>query len=125
MSAKVRISKELKGVITRAASIGMTWDDLEKITGINKRTLQRHCQEEYDSAQPIVEFQLANRLFQMSDKGSFQATSKLLDCKFGWKAASRTEITGENGDPIRTEGKVELSEAQISAITAVVLKEYC
>lgn len=126
MTAKIEITDEVRSIIRRAAGMGFTWDKLEKLTKINKRTLQRHCQNDYDSGSVELEYGISMTLAEKALDGNVTAGIYIDKTRFGWKETSKTELTGENGGPIVSEAKTttQLSPEQIAALVRALDKEF-
>lgn len=125
MSLPIEITADQRVLIAELAGYGLTWDQISSVLKLNKRTLQRHCQDDYDNGKNVAIGFAAGQLFKKIKEGNLSATIFFLKTQAQWKETNKTELTGENGDAIKTEGAVELSEIQLEAITTALLKEYC
>lgn len=54
MSLPVQITAEQRTLIGELAGYGLTWDQIASVLKLNKRTLQRHCQEDYDNGKNVA-----------------------------------------------------------------------
>ncbi|WP_235199955.1 hypothetical protein [Pseudomonas monteilii] len=125
MSLPVEITADQRVLIAELAGYGLTWDQISSVLKLNKRTLQRHCQEDYDNGKNVAIGMAAGQLYKKVMAGHPASIFFYLKTQAGWKETNKTELTGENGEAIKTEGAVELSEIQLEAITTALLKEYC
>lgn len=125
MTAPIQITHEQRCLVSELAGYGLTWAQISSALKMNIRTLQRHCQEEYDAGKNLAIGMAAGQLFKKVMAGHPASIFFYLKTQAGWKETNKTELTGENGDAIKTEGNVELSDAQVAAITKALLKEYC
>ncbi|WP_427144035.1 hypothetical protein ACQCLI_12610 [Pseudomonas nitroreducens] len=125
MSLPVQITAEQRALIGELAGYGLTWDQIVSVLKLNKRTLQRHCQEDYDNGKNVAIGMAAGQLYKKVMSGHPASIFFYLKTQAGWKETNKTELTGENGEAIKTQGQVELSDAQVAANSKALLKEYC
>lgn len=125
MSLPVQITAEQRALIGELAGYGLTWDQIASVLKLNKRTLQRHCQEDYDNGKNVAIGMAAGQLYKKVMSGHPASIFFYLKTQAGWKETNKTELTGENGEAIKTQGQVELSDAQVAANSKALLKEYC
>ncbi|WP_271007081.1 hypothetical protein [Pseudomonas aeruginosa] len=124
MSLPVQITAEQRALIGELAGYGLTWDQIASVLKLNKRTLQRHCQEDYDNGKNVAIGMAAGQLYKKVMSGHPASIFFYLKTQAGWKETNKTELTGENGESIKTEGAICLSVEQIQAISRALDKEY-
>jgi len=124
MSLPVQITAEQRALIGELAGYGLTWDQIASVLKLNKRTLQRHCQEDYDNGKNVAIGMAAGQLYKKVMAGHPASIFFYLKTQAGWKETNKTELTGENGEAIKTEGAVTLTIEQITAISRALDKEY-
>lgn len=73
MSLPVQITAEQRALIEEQAGYGLTWDQIASVLKLNKRTLQRHCQEDYDNGKNVAIGMAAGQLYKKVMSG--QASS--------------------------------------------------
>jgi hypothetical protein len=79
--------------------------DLSKYPrSVSKKTLQRHCQKDYDDSKPILEQELTNVLMRNARNGHPASLFFVLKTRFGWKETSKHELTGKDGHAIESNG---------------------
>lgn len=124
MTLPVQITADQRALVAELAGYGLTWAQIASALKLNVRTLQRHCQVDYDNGKNIAIGMAAGQLYKKVMSGHPASIFFYLKTQAGWKETNKTELTGENGEAIKTEGTVELSERQIAAISRAFEKEY-
>ncbi|MDT4871639.1 hypothetical protein FQZ97_1067770 [compost metagenome] len=66
MSLPIQITAEQRKLIAELAGYGLAWDQIASVLQLNKRTLQRHCQEDYDNRKSVAIGMAAGQLYQKS-----------------------------------------------------------
>ncbi|MCP1496200.1 uncharacterized protein Usg [Pseudomonas migulae] len=124
MTLPVQITADQRALVAELAGYGLTWAQIASALKLNVRTLQRHCQEDYDNGKNIAIGMAAGQLYKKVMSGHPASIFFYLKTQAGWKETNKTELTGENGEAIKTEGTVELTDRQIAAISRAFEKEY-
>lgn len=124
MTLPIQITADQRALVAELAGYGLTWAQIASALKLNVRTLQRHCQEDYDNGKNIAIGMAAGQLYKKVMSGHPASIFFYLKTQAGWKETNKTELTGENGEAIKTEGTVELTERQIAAISRAFEKEY-
>lgn len=127
---KIRITNEMREQIRTLAGYCMTWPQIGNVMKVHHRTLQRHCQEDYDAGRGAALGAYAGTLSKKALSGNVPALVFILKTQFGWKETSKHELIGEDGDPIKTETSGEVSvnpvqlQEQVKAIVSALEKEF-
>lgn len=124
MTLPVQITADQRALVAELAGYGLTWAQIASALKLNVRTLQRHCQEDYDNGKNIAIGMVAGQLFKKALSGHPASVFFYLKTQAGWKETNKTEITGENGEPIKTETTSELSSKQIEALVRALDREF-
>jgi DNA-binding XRE family transcriptional regulator len=92
------------------AACGMPQEDIARVLGISKPTLQKHFRETLNTAAISANAKVAATLFQMATSGTNPAATFFwAKCRMRWKESVAVEHTGANGEPIA----VQLSLASV------------
>jgi hypothetical protein len=89
---------------------GICQDDVAKVIGISKPTLELHYREELDLAMIEANSRVAGNLFMMAtgnreSKTTVTAAIWWTKARMGWKDTSRVESTGADGGPVQVENQ--------------------
>lgn len=109
MSLPVQITAEQRALIGELAGYGLTWDQIASVLKLNKRTLQRHCQDDYDNGKNVAIGMAAGQLYKKVMSGHPASIFFYLKTQAGWKETNKTELTGENGEPIKAESNTKVT----------------
>lgn len=88
-------TEQNRKLVERMAAVGITHNDISRILGINKETLEKHYREEIDNAMIKANASVAGALYQSAMKGN--VTAQIFWCKtrLGWKEVDRLEHSGQ------------------------------
>lgn len=111
-------SEKDRAMVQTMASVGVQQDEIARCLGIAPKTLRRHFRQELDTATSLANAAVAQRLFTSAKAGNVAAMIFWLKCRAGWKPVSRHELSGIDGEAIKTShqkvdfDKLEPEEAQ-------------
>lgn len=91
--------KTKKIVLALAALI--PHEDIAKVVAIDPKTLRKYYREELDSGLAQANARVGQFLLSQAQK-NLTAAIFWAKTRMGWREVSRTELTGENGEPIKT-----------------------
>lgn len=98
--------------VAALASYGIPQREISKYIGIDGKTLGKYYREEIDKAAMRANAAVARVLFEKATQDRDSASVFFwLKTRAGWREVNRTEITGAEGAPLKTEsriGKLEL-----------------
>lgn len=102
---------ESRNRVKLMAIAGITQDDMSKVIGISKPTLEAHYRDELDLALIEANMKVAANMYAMAtgprdQKNTVVAGIWWTKARMGWKDTSRIENTGPNGGPIQVENQV-------------------
>ena len=83
------------------AAVGTRYVDIAHKLEITDDTLRKHYKAELEDGRIDANAQIANTLFQQAKKGNMTAAIFWLKTRAGWKETQVTELTGEDGGPIK------------------------
>lgn len=84
---------------------GTTRDGLCEILGMSTATLYKHYSKELELGDQIAGATVITKIFQKVQKGEEWALKWWSARRMGWQETQRTELTGANGGPIRTDSE--------------------
>jgi predicted transcriptional regulator len=94
-------TEESRKLVKSLAAVGTRYVDIAHKLEITDDTLRKHYKEELESGRIDANAQIANTLFQQAKKGNMTAAIFWLKTRAGWKETQVTELTGEDGGPIK------------------------
>ena len=101
------------------AGIGLTENDIAKVSGISTPTLLKYYREELDVGHVQVNANVAKSLYKkaISDKPqSVAAAIFWLKARAGWKEINRHEHTGKDGNPMQFMDLSKLTDEQLAEL---------
>ena len=90
-----------KALVKSLAAVGTRYVDIAHKLSITDDTLRKHYKAELEDGRIDANAQIANTLFQNAKSGNMTAAIFWLKTRAGWKETNVTELTGEDGGPIK------------------------
>lgn len=91
MPLPIDITSDQRKLIGELAGYGLTWDQIASVLKLNKRTLQRHCQEDYDNGKNVAIGMAAGQLYKKVMSG--HPASIFFYLKFRLAGKRRTKLS--------------------------------
>ncbi len=85
------------------SSYGIPQDDIARVIGISKNTLEKHYREELDLAASKSNAMVAQNLFRMATEKDFKAIPAAIfwmKTRAGWRETQHHELTGPAGGAV-------------------------
>ena len=96
-----RPSERDKEFVRMLAAMNVSQDDIATKMGISDDTLRKHYKSELEDGRIDANASIGQTLFQQAKNGNTSAAIFWLKTRAGWKETNVTEITGEDGGPIK------------------------
>ena len=94
-------TEDSKKLVRNLAAVGTRYVDIAHKLDITDDTLRKHYKAELEDGRIDANAQIANTLFQNAKSGNMTAAIFWLKTRAGWKETQVTELTGEDGGPIK------------------------
>ena len=92
---------DTRKLVRNLAAMGTRFVDIAHKLDITDDTLRKHYKPELEDGRIDANAQIANTLFQNAKSGNMTAAIFWLKTRAGWKETQVTELTGEDGGPIK------------------------
>jgi hypothetical protein len=96
-----------RGVVLRAAGMGLPQESIARILKIGLVTLRKHYKEELSTGSAECNMKVLETLYEVatdkSHRGCVSAAIFWTKVRSGWREVTRTEHTGADGQPIKAE----------------------
>ena len=112
--------------VRNMAAFGITNDQIGKILEISQETLRKYFEKELETGRSQVIYDIAKNVAMVakSDRpNNMVAAALFLKTQGGWKDASKVEISGPNGGPIKTEVNLAGELSVLDKNTLIELQE--
>lgn len=118
--------------VKKVEQLAMTCDsktEIARILGISMDTLSRREKESAEFADAIKTGRakanafVGGKLMELIKQGNVAATIFYMKARCGWLEVNRTELSGVDGKPIKTEQMGTLSNAELLAIAGMKTDE--
>ena len=87
---------------------------------INTETLMKHFRDELDVGATKANAKVAESLYRQAIDGNITAAIWWTKCRMAWKETVRSEHTGADGGPVRSEQKLDLTKLSEEQLTTFV-----
>ena len=92
---------ESRKLVRNLSAVGIKYVDIAHKLDITDDTLRKHYKGELEDGRIDANASIGQTLFQQAKNGNTSAAIFWLKTRAGWKETSITEITGEDGGPIK------------------------
>lgn len=96
-----------RGVVLRAAGMGLPQESIARILKIGLVTLRKHYKEELSTGSAECNMKVLETLYEVATdkehRGCVSAAIFWTKVRSGWREVTRTEHTGADGQPIKAE----------------------
>ena len=86
---------EQRKQIQTLAGFGLTQEQIARVMGIDRKTLAKHCGEDYARGKDVAMTQAVQALFHNIKKGKEASIFFYLKTQHGWRETPKTEQQGE------------------------------
>ena len=97
----------LRGVVLRAAGMGLPQESIARMMKIGLVTLRKHYKDELSTGGTEANMRVLETLYEVATdkehRGCVSAAIFWTKVRSGWREVSRTEHTGADGQPIKAE----------------------
>jgi len=105
---------EQRRTVRAMVAYGVPQEQICKVIGVTDKTLNKHFKHEIETAAIEANSKVAQSLFRKATSDelvgpSVTAAIFWLKTKAGWKETDRTEHTGPDGGPLKTETRIDAS----------------
>jgi hypothetical protein len=107
-----------RAVVKAMSAFGASPKDIGAVIGMSERSVQRKFRGELRTGYIEANAKVARTIYEQAIAGNMTAAIFWAKCRMGWRDVNRTEITGENGGPIRNVDVTKLSDEELRAIVA-------
>lgn len=95
--------------VTSLAAVGIPQVDIATVLGIDTKTLRKHYRQELDESATKANGAVAGKLYSSAMSGNVSAQIFWCKTRMGWRETNKVELTGAEGGPVQTDGKVRIT----------------
>ena len=113
---------EQRELVTRATMAGVPQKVTAKLIGINAETLRKHFSDQLQEGESHKKVRAVELLWDKIEGGDTACLLFYMKARMGWATTNKVEVSGKDGDAIKTESKLDLSgltDEQLRAIAAI------
>lgn len=115
-----------RNTVLAMAGYGIPQEDIAKVLGISRPTLEKHYREELDTGLVKANSAVARSLYEKAlgdNSSAVTAAIFWLKTRAGWKEPKQVEITGKDGDAVAMNVTTTINVDQMSARALDALEE--